>query len=91
MPPEKSAVSVGEAIDRVRRLTGCRKPLIERAARVRPPQSEVRELLADSSALSRATGWSLRIDFDEGLSRTIDWWRGRLACGRVRSETSYST
>ena len=85
------SVTMGEVIDRVRRLTGCRKPLIERAARARPPQSEVRELLADSSSLSRATGWSPRIDFDEGLSRMIGWWCGRHPRGRVRSEICYAT
>ena len=52
---------------------------------------DVRELLADSSALPRATGWNPRIDFDEGRSRTSDWWRGRFTCGRVCSEISYAT
>ncbi len=34
---------------------------------------------ADDSAFRAATGWSPRVPLDEGIRRTIDWYRTRLA------------
>jgi len=44
-------------------------------------RDKVREIaagswLADSSALSRATGWKPRTDFSDGIRKTIAWYRG---------------
>jgi UDP-glucose 4-epimerase len=86
-----NAVTVGELIDIVRALVRCDKPVEEDAQRLRPPRSEVRELLADWSKLAAATGWHPRFTLREGLERTVEWWRGRLATGRVRSERGYAT
>jgi UDP-glucose 4-epimerase len=51
----------------------------------------VRALLADATRLGEATGWAPRVALEEGLARTIDWWRGRIAKGLVRPSTSYAT
>jgi UDP-glucose 4-epimerase len=85
------AVSIGEVIERLRELTGCSKPIRQDMARFRPPRSEVLELLADASAFSAATGWRPRISLEEGLSRTVAWWRERLNRSQVRPELSYAT
>jgi len=57
--------------------------------RLRPGKSEVRALLADSRRFSGHTGWQPRLTLQHGLARTTDWWRGRLAHGRVRRESTY--
>jgi NAD dependent epimerase/dehydratase len=85
------AVTVGELIDIVLDLTDCRKPVEQDPQRVRPPNSEVRALLADSRRITAHTGWRPKIGLREGLARTIEWWRDRLARGRVRREKSYVT
>jgi UDP-glucose 4-epimerase len=56
---------------------------------MRPVNSEVRALLAESSRLSADTGWRPSIDLREGLKRTIAWWRDRLAGGVVRREREF--
>jgi UDP-glucose 4-epimerase len=81
------AVSVAEMIDLVADLVGCSKPIERDADRMRPRNSEVRALLADSSRLAAAVGWRPTVDLCEGLTRTIAWWRDRLASGRVRRGT----
>jgi NAD dependent epimerase/dehydratase len=86
------AVAIKDVIDLIVRLTGCDKKLIEQdPARMRPADSEVRALLADSRRLAADTGWRTTIDLHEGLKRTIAWWRNRLAGGRVRRESAFIT
>ena len=43
--------------------------------RVRPPLSEVNRLVCNNRKLKNLTGESPDIDLDEGLKRTIDWFR----------------
>lgn len=85
------AVSIGEVVERILRITGSNKPVESEASRRRPDNSEVRLLLADHRRLSAATGWQPRVTLDEGLERTATWWRERLASGRVRADASYAT
>lgn len=86
------AVSVKDVIDMVIDLTNCRKrPVVGAVERLRPAGSEVRALLADSTAMQRDTGWTQRIDLRKGLELTVAWWRKRLSAGAVRKETAYMT
>jgi UDP-glucose 4-epimerase len=85
------AVTVAEVIERLRAITDCQKPLKQDAVRLRPPRSEVQELLADASTFSKVTGWHPQVSLDDGLEQTVAWWRNRLAGGRARSEVSYAT
>ncbi len=39
---------------------------------------EPEEIWADNSLL-RSTGWKQRLSLEDGLARTIEWWRGELA------------
>jgi NAD dependent epimerase/dehydratase len=83
------AVTIAEIIDLVVCLTGCNKPVQDDPKRMRPVNSEVRALLADSGRLNADTGWRTCVDLREGLARTIAWWRDRLAAGRVRRESDF--
>jgi UDP-glucose 4-epimerase len=44
-----------------------------------PRPGDVRRTLADSSKAKRLLGWTGRVRFGEGLRRTVDWFRARLA------------
>jgi len=85
------AVSIKETIDRIVEITGCNKPVVTDAGRVRPANSEVRALLADPTRLTEMTGWSSTVDLDTGLGHTIDWWRERLQSNALRRSTHYLT
>jgi NAD dependent epimerase/dehydratase len=85
------AVSVGEMIDQVFDLTGCAKTIEHEHERMRPDDSEVRALLADSSCLAAAVGWRPSVDLRDGLMRTIAWWRDRLSGGLVRRQREFIT
>ncbi len=83
------AVSITEMIDLLADLTGCHKQVEHDPERMRPGKSEVRALLADSSRLAADAGWRPSIDLCVGLTRTIAWWRDRLANGRVRQTSEF--
>ena len=87
----QKAVSVADLIDLVLDLCGSSKPVVQETLRMRPANSEVRALLADSSRFRAATGWHPRVALRDGLRRTIDWWRARLTIGRVRPQSDFMT
>ncbi len=86
-----SAVTVGELVEMLRKITGCDKPVLQEMGRMRPTRSEVRELRADCRRFNAATGWKAEVGLRDGLIRTVDWWRQRFDAGRVRRETAYAT
>lgn len=84
------SVSVAEMIDLVIEFARCGDKRVEHdPTRMRPVDSEVRALLADSSCLAAATGWRPKVDLHHGLMRTIAWWRNRLSGSSVRREHEF--
>ena len=85
------AVTISDVLDLVLELSGSKKPVLRDESRLRPQNSEVRALLADSSRFETETGWRARTSLRDGLERTLAWWRARLGEGRVRREKGYMT
>jgi UDP-glucose 4-epimerase len=85
------AVTVGDLIELIMKATECDKPVVQDPQRLRPRNSEVRALLANSSCLRAKTGWKPEISLSVGLERTISWWRRRLDGGLVRCEKGFIT
>jgi nucleoside-diphosphate-sugar epimerase len=85
------AISIGELIDIILELTSSRKPIEHDAKRLRPTNSEVRALLADSTRFVRATGWTPKVTLRDGLERTVNWWRTRLSAKQVRRQADFIT
>lgn len=85
------SVTIGEIVRLICDLTHCAKPVEHEAHRMRPAKSEVRELLADARLLTRTTGWAPQFSLEDGLAKTVAWWRRRLVEGKVRSEIAYAT
>lgn len=83
------AVTIAETIAVLADLIGCEKPVECEETRVRPSQSEVLVLLADSSRLTGDTGWQPRTALREGLARTVGWWRDQLKAGRIRDNSAF--
>jgi UDP-glucose 4-epimerase len=82
-------ITISALIDTLTRITGINKPVESEERRKRPPCSEVRTLLADSGRISSQIGWRPEVPREEGLARTLPWWRERLADGRTRRTTEY--
>jgi NAD dependent epimerase/dehydratase len=85
------AIMVGELIDLIVDLTSSGKPVIQDDKRLRPPNSEVRALLADCTLFTCATKWSPQVKLREGLERTVEWWQRRLSSKQVRRQRDFIT
>jgi NAD dependent epimerase/dehydratase len=85
------AIMVGDLIDLIIDLTSSRKPVLQDNKRLRPPNSEVRALLADCARFVQATGWSPKVRLREGLERTVEWWHCRLSGKQVRRQMDFIT
>ena len=81
---------IADVVDKLAGITGCNKPVVTDAARVRPEKSEVRALISDASRLTSATGWQPATDLDAGLAATVDWWRDRIEGGALRRDSGYA-
>ena len=70
-------VTIGDAVQVIRDITGSDKPIAEDQQRKRPPKSAVMALQADYTRLNGITGWEPLYTLEQGLTRVVDWWRSR--------------
>jgi NAD dependent epimerase/dehydratase len=71
-------ISIGEVAEHVLRALGRDLPIARDEERLRPPDSEVERLVADTAKAKQRLGWDPAIGLDDGLRRTIDWLTGSL-------------
>jgi NAD dependent epimerase/dehydratase len=79
------AVSIGELADLVIGLLGGDKRVVHDEARVRPPDSEVMELLCDNRKARELLGWQPQVSLEQGLTETIKFIRDHRE--RYKAET----
>ena len=66
-------ISIGDLVLRIANIMGEEIEVVADSPRQRPADSEVMRLLADSSAMTEATGWSSSVTLDQGLAMTCEW------------------
>ena len=72
-------VSMGDLVTMAMQVVG-KSPRIEtEAERLRPPDSEVMELVCDATLAKTRMGWESRIGLEDGVRRTVEWMAGHLA------------
>jgi UDP-glucose 4-epimerase len=57
----------------------------DKVERKSPRPSDVRRLHADITLAKKMLGYSPKTSFNEGLERTIDWFRSKMECKHMRS------
>lgn len=72
-------ISVGDLAQTVARLLGIELRLECDEQRVRPNNSEVERLLACNQLAEQLVGWKSQVTLEEGLNRTIEWFRENSA------------
>ena len=77
-------VSIGQLATDIVRLMGADVLVTEDTDRLRPKDSEVMRLVADADKLYQRTGWSPRVDRNQGLCRTIDWFTNPVNLARYK-------
>ena len=71
--------SILDVVERVARLVERDVPIKVIGDRLRPVDSEVERLVADTQKAQALLGWKPHVEFDEGLRRTVEWMRGSLS------------
>jgi dTDP-glucose 4,6-dehydratase len=67
--------TVGWFANRILKLMGMDKPVIQESQRMRPEKSEVMKLVSDNRLAARVLDWTPQIDLDTGLARMIEFVR----------------
>lgn len=70
--------SVAEAVRQILALIGHESEVTAAPERMRPPNSEVERLVAATEKAKSLLGWTPEVSFDEGLRRTVEWFRGAV-------------
>lgn len=68
-------ISIGDTLNLIRDIMGSHVEFVSEPARMRPGKSEVFRLCGDNKKLIELTGFSPRITLEQGLARTIEWFR----------------
>jgi len=74
-------ITIRELLDRLIELAAVEVSIEQDPERMRP--SDVEILLGDSSKFRADTGWEPQIPFEQTLKDTFEYWRRRIAAGRL--------
>jgi dTDP-glucose 4,6-dehydratase len=83
-----SEISIGDLAEKIAALVGVELTLEAEDTRLRPAESEVERLLSNNTLAKNVLNWEPKVSFDDGLVRTIDWFRKHPVSNRV---TEYIT
>jgi nucleoside-diphosphate-sugar epimerase len=72
-------ISIGELAQLILGIMGKSMPVVDDSERARPQKSEVMRLACNADKARTVLGWSPRFPLEEGLARTVDWFRKHLS------------
>lgn len=70
-------ISIGEIAEQILKIMNIERRIVSDQARKRPKDSEVGRLLSDNRRAREILGWTPQVSMEDGLRRTIDWWRAQ--------------
>jgi NAD dependent epimerase/dehydratase len=77
-------IAVGDLAKLIIDLINPEAEIVSADARLRPEKSEVDRLICDNSLIKSLTGWRPRVSLEEGLMKTIEWFRSKENMGRYK-------
>ena len=69
--------SIKETLELIAEIMGEKVNWVEDPERIRPADSEVFRLCGDNTLLRQLTDWHPEVGFEEGLRRTVEWFRNK--------------
>ncbi|GAA2415848.1 NAD-dependent 4,6-dehydratase LegB [Streptomyces glaucosporus] len=79
-------IAIGDLVSLIGKLMDAEVEVVQDPQRVRPADSEVMRLVCDASRLRAATGWAPRHSLEDGLARTIDFFRDPANLARYKTD-----
>ena len=67
-------ISISGILDLIKEIMGSDVNFISEQERIRPESSEVNRLWCDNSKIEKLTGFKPKVNLEEGLKRTIEWF-----------------
>ncbi len=71
----KNEISIQNILNQVMKNMNIDKKIIVDSNRVRPDKSEVKQLVCNNQKLLKNTSWKPRVIFEDGINRTIEWFK----------------
>ncbi|AWK09139.1 NAD-dependent dehydratase [Streptomyces spongiicola] len=78
-------ISIGDLVGLIGKVMGTDLDIREDEQRIRPADSEVMRLVADATRLREATGWTPALDLEQGLARTVEFFRDPANLARYKT------
>ncbi len=66
-------IAIGDLAAKIIDIVGRDVAVVTDEERVRPPRSEVQQLIADATKAETLLGWKPQVPLEEGLKRTVQW------------------
>jgi NAD dependent epimerase/dehydratase len=77
-------ISIGDLAKKIINLINVDAQIVCEDVRIRPQKSEVERLLCDNSLIKKLTGWKPKIFLEEGLMKTIEWFKNKKNLNRFK-------
>ncbi len=81
-----SEISVGELASKIISLINPNASIVSDEIRIRPEASEVFRLLGSNEKLKNNSNWRQKYSLDQGLSKTIEWFKNPLNLVKYKSD-----
>jgi NAD dependent epimerase/dehydratase len=79
-------ISIGDTLTLIRKLMGSQIDAVHDPERLRPRDSEVQRLWCDNALIRQLTGFEPQFTLEEGLRRTIEWFRQPANLARYKAD-----
>lgn len=79
-------ISIGDLANKIINMLNPNAKIVSEDLRKRPVKSEIERLLCDDALMRKLTGWTPRVLLDEGLTKTIRWFKDKKTLARYKSE-----
>jgi dTDP-glucose 4,6-dehydratase len=77
-------ISIGNLAEKLVKMMNKKITIESEGKRVRPPQSEVNQLICNNNKAKKLIDWQPKMSLDEGLEKTINWFKANA--GEYKSE-----
>ncbi|OGW09702.1 MAG: NAD-dependent dehydratase [Nitrospinae bacterium RIFCSPLOWO2_12_39_15] len=80
-------ISIGDLAKLIISMINRDAEIVSEDVRKRPEKSEVKRLLCDNRLIQKLSGWKPEVPLEEGLIKTIEWFRNKENIGRYKCNT----
>ena len=77
-------ISIGDLANTIISIINPAAKIVSEYLRKRPEKSEVERLICNNSLIHKLTGWKPEISLNDGLVKTIEWFKNKENLNRYK-------